>query len=499
MSAKLKPLSELTGALATLDAAKPAPGAVTLRYEVELITPMMGGGVLAGTPDDKGLPFRTRSLRGQLRMWWRILARSGLLKNLGEPTPSTPAQWRAAERAVWGGMSDNESRTDRPVASAVGLWINPKWISAPVPISYNEQVTAIPGLRYALFPAQPTEAERRMNRIDGKNLIKAGAKFELLVTVKDVVLSHDVRQVMAHWATFGGLGARTRRGLGAVRVKQLSDVGYLCVLPLDQWKEAIGTRKAPTTQGEEQCYRDDQNLVRAVSRTEAFGAVYVRGMANASAGAALALVVQKLQQFRQAPGTGRNAVTGAGANARPGQSRWPEAHILRKRSGTWLDAHSPDTRTNAQLVGVNCLPRADFGLPIVMHFKDGPDARFNADQEGRDPATRTLLPVTPDIPTADRMASPLILRAVALPSGETFMPVALLLDVARLEGRTGRLLGAARIDPQAGTTTQLPVWSSALTSIGEQSPLHRFRRGDAFPVASSAVEAFLNYFVSRGA
>jgi len=88
---------------------------------------------------------------------------------------------------------------------------------------------------------------------------------------------------------------------------------------------------------------------------------------------------------------------------------------------------------------------------------------------------------------ADRMASPLILRAVALPSGRLYMPVALLLDIAKLEGRQGRVLATARVDPAAGVTTVLPVWSNALAGLADKTPLRKYGSGDAFqsPAAPS--------------
>ena len=39
-------------------------------YEIELITPMYGGGVVAGV-NEQDRPVRVPSVRGNLRFWWR--------------------------------------------------------------------------------------------------------------------------------------------------------------------------------------------------------------------------------------------------------------------------------------------------------------------------------------------------------------------------------------------------------------------------------------------
>ena len=51
---------------------KPKPALVAVHlYQIELITPMFGGGVVAGTVDT-GFPIRPTAIRGHLRYWWRL-------------------------------------------------------------------------------------------------------------------------------------------------------------------------------------------------------------------------------------------------------------------------------------------------------------------------------------------------------------------------------------------------------------------------------------------
>ncbi|MDR9777900.1 type III-B CRISPR module RAMP protein Cmr1, partial [Rhizobium hidalgonense] len=67
--------------------------------QCEVVTPMYGGGVEAATIDTK-MPIRVSAIRGQLRFWWRLLAKNKW--KLG----NTKAI-RDAEFALWGGMGDD--------------------------------------------------------------------------------------------------------------------------------------------------------------------------------------------------------------------------------------------------------------------------------------------------------------------------------------------------------------------------------------------------------
>ncbi|AKG18397.1 hypothetical protein AAX09_02130 [Moraxella bovoculi] len=70
----------------------------------ELITPMYGGGV-ESTVVDRHMPIRTSSIRGNLRFWWRLLAKH---------------KWKlddiaTKEKDIWGGMgnSDDEGKAGK--------------------------------------------------------------------------------------------------------------------------------------------------------------------------------------------------------------------------------------------------------------------------------------------------------------------------------------------------------------------------------------------------
>ena len=177
-------------------------------------------------------------------------------------------------------------------------------------------------------------------------LLKQGYQFEVALDFHREGKKSQVVEALRWWASFAGVGARTRRGFGAVKV---------------------------------QCAEVDPVQIAEV---DSLGGWMVAGPAGHDALAVWRSAIEPLRRFRQGIGIGRG-----GAGRKPGRSNWPEADTIRRVTGN--SAHDP----RHPLEGV--YPRAAFGLPIVFHFKDRGD-----------PSDETLEPAGP----ADRMASPLILR-----------------------------------------------------------------------------------------
>ena len=319
-----------------------------------LITPMFGGGVKLGEVD-REMPIRASALRGQLRFWWRLLHRAG--KESSDPF--------VAESKLWGGIS-----SEGPRASRVTLQVksakhrgpgNTSARSADDPVS-DQQLIRRSKLDY---PAYALILEPK----DDPALLQAGYSFELVLRFKKTATprqQEEVIEAMRWWASFAGVGARTRRGLGAVKVAS-DDVGL-----------------TPVTAEE----------------VEARGGWIVTGQRDRDAIEAWKDAVGALQRFRQGKDVGRNP----GQGKRPGRSRWPEPDTIRHVTGTNATAHEPEHRA-----AEGFYPRAAFGMPIVFHFKDRGDPRDQV--------------LNPD--GHDRMASPLILRPWF--DGRQYRPVALLL------------------------------------------------------------------------
>ena len=202
-------------------------------------------------------------------------------------------------------------------------------------------------------------------------LLKQGYGFNLTLRLDGSVTDSQRRQVeqaLRWWASFAGVGARTRRGVGAIKLNGNLD------------------RLRPVSKEEVEALHGQMVLGRR--RNDALGA--------------WTEAVEALQSFRQGLGVGRNRQHGGN---RPGRSRWPEPDAIREIFGRHTPRHEPEHPAKGMF------PRAAFGLPLVFHFKD-PD----------DPKGPTLEPAEKG---RERMASPLILRPYF--DGTGYRPLALLL------------------------------------------------------------------------
>ena len=334
-------------------------------FQCQTITPLFGGGVTARTVDEL-LPVRPSSIRGQLRHWWRLL-------KMG---PDSRQLFRE-ECGIWGGI-----RAQGPTASKVRVRVHDidqagsKLVDAfeykRVGATYKSTPHVHPGMSaYALFSAQGQLSDDRTRLETSPSKIAThGIRFKLDIECPEECWE-QVHQALRWWASFGGLGSRTRRGLGAVRVEGLT----------------------PVTEDE----------------VQATGGLLALRRSSDSGMAAWNEAIGRLQEFRQGVGVGRNP--GKESN-RPGRSRWPEADMIRRlvqpqpQKG-W--AHEPEHSVQ------DLYPRAAFGLPIVFHFQGKPE-----------PADHTLEPDNAATDSAsERLASPLILRPYW--DGQNYVPAALLI------------------------------------------------------------------------
>lgn len=334
------------------------PKWVTL--ECQLVTPMYGGGVAAHTVDEK-MPIRVSSIRGQLRFWWRLLATH--LWRLGDTNVI-----RQAEADLWGGIDDNTKaskvflRVNHIRNQVIAPWAkyntNPstgRYKSLPDP---EKSWADVP---YVLFPAQGKKPDD-LKAEAPHALAREGLKFQLQVSFDDVsdTQREQVWEAIRWWSQFGGLGARTRRGLGAVQLTQATGANL------------------PT------------HLCTSISTEEALQAgcrLLLRTPQN-SAYAAWQGAVQKLQAFRQ---------VNVGRPDHSSRSRWPEPDAIRRLKQQNSSKHLPVHKAG------NLFPRAAFGLPIIFKFKEDGTKRTD------EPAQSSLQPVI-NANVEDRMASPLILR-----------------------------------------------------------------------------------------
>ncbi len=410
----------------------------TQEYRIELITPLFGGGVEAGVNDPQ-MPIRGTAIRGQLQFWWRATRGSvcATLQNL-----------RERHRAVWGATDS---------ASPVTVEVADLQASAPVPCAqhrWDPQARRGQGgwrlnwaqpfagrenaLPYVLFPFQgvmPQNDPQARSEEDPAACIHQ-ASFSLRLRFPSA-LTADVEAAVWAWVNFGGLGARTRRGCGSLRCSTLAPADEQRVM---EWfrkhtGELLGVgREWPVLPP------------KLLTRPEGGDIIDVWGW-----------LAGLLRHFRQGEGFARNP----GQGGRPGRSRYPEPETIRETTGAnrGMSGHQ-------RLTGVpaDAFPRAEFGLPIVFHF------------QGRgEPVDTTLQPRR-----AERMASPLILKPLALADGRA-IPIILplvtpaLTEIELLSGPHGLQIWDAR----AIRDLRLATYS--------HSPLAGLSR------QGSAVEAFLNF------
>jgi CRISPR-associated protein Cmr1 len=170
-------------------------GRESLVLDVDVVTPMFGGGDEPRQVDANCI-VRTPEVRGHLRFWWRAVeaARFASAKALFDE-----------EKALWGS-------TESPgiVRTQVRV-LDPGRERRHGEIAGSPSSKTGPGVRYFLFPFQ---AEKKTKAPEAK--AQEGVRFLLHVDVHEVRRA-DVERAVRAWLTFGGVGARTRRGCGALR------------------------------------------------------------------------------------------------------------------------------------------------------------------------------------------------------------------------------------------------------------------------------------------
>lgn len=327
-------------------------------YDVEAITPMFGGSATPREVDGKH-PVRISAIRGHLRFWWRAT--------------------RGASCATVGDLRDQEGR----------IWGNTK-LASPVRIELSavKEGTrcAIGGYpAYALFPFKE-DHRHRIEAADGR----VGVSFRLRLECP-AELEKDVAAAMWAWVNFGGIGARTRRGAGALYCAKLAAPDRV---RMGEWLAGKIEEFGLVT-------KDEWRPWPFLSFAPGFRPRIVQD-AQRDATLAWAAAVKVMYDFRQGVPTGRKAGTGK----KSGRSHWPEADSIRALTGESEGRHEePVTLANP---GAHPgFPRAGLGLPIVLKFyhEDVVDARNDCEISPAD---------------ASRMASPIILRPIKTADGHFF-------------------------------------------------------------------------------
>lgn len=402
---------------------------------------MFGGGVETRV-NDPSFPIRPTAIRGQLQFWWRATVGAQYANR---------QELRAAQSAVWG---------DTKQASRVQVRVDVLKVGPPTPCARferdhrdNSLYRSMPtwnapfnntALPYALFPFQGQLTNgRRQVEIEPASCIHKSTFRLIVVCHKDIDFAKQVEPALWAWVNFGGLGSRTRRGCGAIKCPTL--------MPKDR-NDLIERLKNHLSQA-------------AVKEWPILAEIILVGGETDTSLEAWDKVVRLLREFRQGVNVGRNP----GQPNRPGRSRWPEPETIRRVTRR---RHSQHERMSN--VPDNSFPRAELGLPIVFHFKDQSE-----------PPDTVLYPADGPEGRRERMASPLILKPLALQNGK-YVPLIVRLKTHLLEAVDLR---------QGEQSLLLPnptlIRGSNLASYPNSPMQNRSPNG-------SAVEAFLAFARAQG-
>jgi len=421
-------------------AARGGPEVREISVRLEVVTPILGGSTQPRTVDEVDV-VRAASVRGHLRFWWRAL--------YAAQHPSASALY-ARESEIWGrAATDGGGRSAVEIRIDVDVKTTGMIDSSDIRLYDSSDGKATPGT-YALWPAR---AEKKTSTPTAPRR-QSGTQFQLTLKVAGTSTDEaEVRNALRAWILFGGYGGRTRRGLGGLRV--LDD--------LSSWLPAKPTRDAITEFFGFDIFAapdrepDDTPLLRGA-------ALHVGQVSDAMNAWTRAL--DWLKEFRQ--GTrGARQPDPSGKNRRPSISNWPEADKVRRLSSPekglpW--AHKP--RHN----GTPAWPRAGFGLPIIGQFQQQSrelrQGWKKGDKKPKNLCWHELSSSHPNYGTEpdgfdlrwrsgntehDRLASPLIVKALPLADGK-FVPCALWLNRSLPDGAQ---VGLAR--PKQGRPNEKEV------------------------------------------
>ncbi|HTU89716.1 MAG TPA: RAMP superfamily CRISPR-associated protein, partial [Gemmataceae bacterium] len=346
----------------------------------------------------------------------------------------------------------------------------------------NWQAPFTAALPYALFPFQgelPPPKKNESVSVPSAACIQK-ANFRLTIRCPEDLWTQVEPAVWA-WVNFGGLGSRTRRGCGAIKGREVEvDEGGSILRTIKElapkdaadlaamWKKYVPkpypVREWPTMPSQFLCHPNSGKLFEQWNR-----------------------VIGLLRDFRQKAGGSPGHPRPPG----PDRSWYPEPDTIRRITGDCSAGHDPSSHLSGGNPLPDGFPRAEFGLPIVFKFiddKNGDPQRTTLHPYVGGTAEDRGTPRSPDIHITggeikDRMASPLILKPLALATDGALAVI--------LPMQTSGVGHVAIVDESGADRTPrhtVPIRDATLVGYPD-SPI----RG--LSTTGSALEAFLNLAV----
>lgn len=171
-----------------LSISKVLSGMESLSIQLKLLTPMFGGSATAREVDTEA-PIRAAAIRGHLRFWWRA--------TVGAQYANSEKLFEQ-ETKVWGSADQ---------ASSVKIWVEKVNCDRN---SFSSEVDN--DKRYFLFPFL-NDTRKFIEKGTGVKEASFNLRLQYPISLKD-----DLQATLRAWIFFGGVGARTRRGCGALGV-----------------------------------------------------------------------------------------------------------------------------------------------------------------------------------------------------------------------------------------------------------------------------------------
>ncbi len=341
----------------------------------KVITPLFGGGVEPGKADPVSV-VRATEVRGHLRFWWRA-TRGGQYPSLKDLA--------IAEGSLWGNTEQSSLiKINMPHSSMQSLNTEPAYTvsketrDGKIKYKTNASEKIAP---YAAFPLQPDKTEQKQAGWKSESVV---LDFEFSIELQFPNKNKDeVYAALWAWETFGGIGARTRRGFGSLQCIEINNE-KVSPLSCNNTNEAIRKNLqfyVPNGTWPKGVPHLTQNILFKITKKQS-------NVFNA-----WLYLIKKLQNFRQF------------RYEKPqGLSLWPEANAIRQLYGVTSRFPDPDKENET----INKFPRAVFGLPIPFHMPHDKGLPDNLILQGieENGAEKN-----------DRLASPLILRPIGCEDG----------------------------------------------------------------------------------
>jgi CRISPR-associated protein Cmr1 len=451
-------------------------GVITQVRTYQLITPLFGGGVNPGEVDIV-TPIRGSEIRGHLRFWWRACRGGKFGNELQKLKEEEDKIWGKAYKKsevapeydmlvhIFVKNSDKEPELVPPF-NIVEVHKNGRISYQPEPNADSETPP------YAAFPLQPQQEDLRQRPLPEPKKVGTKITFTLEISFpKD--RREDIEAALWAWETFGGIGARTRRGFGALRCTGIEEnkKPYPLDLPIadqDRTLDWLQTKLKKYVVENRVWHKEVPHLSRQLTLKENCSLVT---LSNNCALDVWQELIDRLNQFRQKRLPGKVLKSG---KRLPGRSLWPEPSTIRKVIRPRLQSHQspiPDPP-------VFKFPRAEFGLPIIFKFKDD---KLRPGKKNVDPRKTVLQPQK-----YERFASPLILKPLACYEGKA-IGLALILEGIRPGEKVLTLKAQVKPEWEEQVEAYLDEKEKfTLQGQGDPSPIHINHRTDI-------LQAFLRY------